>query len=148
MSHLTQHPSTFCTTETPLAIVGVSDKDFGGAIYEELKKRGYTVAPVNPKRGQFDGDRCYASLLELPPIIKHAVIALSPENASRVVEDAIDTGFTHLWFQQGKDFSEAITKANSAGMMTVSRKCILMYAPPVFGIHGFHRFIAKAIKQF
>ncbi len=141
-------PGSFCTTSIPLAIVGVSDRDFGGAIYKTLKARGYSVVAVNPKRTTFESDICYPSLRNLPAEVKRAVIAVSPESAGTVVADAIAAGFTHLWFQQGRDFSAAISNAEHNGMVTVSRRCILMYTEPVGGIHRFHRFVEKAIGRY
>ncbi len=126
-----------------LAVVGVSDKKFGGYIYKELKKRGYKVYPVHPTRDSFCGDTCYTSLTKLPTSVKAAIIAVSPESATAVVKNASSAGMTHLWFQQGKDFSEAITNAESLGLQTVSRKCILMYAQPVTGLHAIHRALAR-----
>ena len=131
-----------------LAIVGVSDKKFGGIIYKTLKKHGYTVYPVHPTRESFDGDRCFASLLDLPPQVKSAVLAVSPKAADQAVDDAVSAGITHLWFQQGKDFSAAVAKAQAKGIQTISRKCILLYAQPVTGIHSVHRFLARAFGKF
>ena len=126
-----------------IAVVGVSDKKMGGAIYKTLKQKGYTVYPVHPTRESFDGDTCYSNLRAVPPETKTAVIAVSPESAEGVIEDALSAGITHLWFQQGKDFSGAVAKARAKGLKTVSRKCILMYAQPVTGIHAVHRFLAR-----
>ena len=126
-----------------IAVVGVSDKKFGGTIYKSLKKRGYKVFPVHPTRDSFDGDICYKRLSKLPSDVKTAVIAVSPETAEKVVEDTLSTKMTHLWFQQGKDFSNAIVMAKSKGLQIVSRKCILMYAQPVTGIHAVHRFLVR-----
>lgn len=130
-----------------IAVVGVSDKKFGGAIYKTLKKRGYSVYPVHPTRQIFDGDTCYSRLGDLPSDVKAAIVAVSPDVAVTIVEDAGAAGFTHLWFQQGKDFSRAEEKARSGGMTTVSRKCILMYAQPVTGIHAVHRFLARVFGR-
>ncbi len=129
--------------QTQVAVVGVSDRKFGGAIYKTLKKRGYAVYAVHPIRESFDGDRCYRDLTAVPDEVTVAVVAVSPESAEQVVEDARSAGITHLWFQQGRDFSDAVTKAGAKGLHTVSGKCILMYAQPVTGIHAFHRFLAK-----
>lgn len=126
-----------------VAVVGVSDKKFGGAIYKTLKKRGLAVYPVHPTRDMFDGDTCYPRLTDVPSDVKAAVVAVSPEAAITIVEDAIASGIGHLWFQQGKDFSDAEAKAKATGINTVAGKCILMYAQPVTGIHAFHRFLAR-----
>lgn len=133
-----------------LAVVGVSEKKMGGAIYKDLKKRGYTVYGVNPKRATFLGDKCYPSLRELhseAPEVKAAILALKPEGAEPVVEDAAASGITHLWFQRGADFVDAYELAESKGIQTVYDKCILMYAQPVGGVHAVHRFFAKAFGK-
>ncbi len=126
-----------------IAVVGVSDKKFGGAIYKTLKKRGFDVYPVHPSRNTFDGDTCYSRLGDVPIEVKAAVVAVSPDSAAGVVEDALAAGITQLWFQQGKNFSDAVNEAQAGNIATVSGKCILMYAEPVSGIHAFHRFLAR-----
>lgn len=131
-----------------IAVVGVSDKKMGGAIYKELKTRGYTVYPVHPTRKAFEGGTCHATLRMVPSEVKAAVVAVSPKAAETVVEDALAAGITHLWFQQGPNFSDAVAKAKAKGLQTVSRKCILMYAPPVTSIHSFHRFFVKLFGRY
>jgi predicted CoA-binding protein len=132
----------------PIAIVGVSDKDFGGVIYRTLKNRDIKVYPVHPARSTFAEDTCYPTLRELPSQVKTAVIAVSPTSAIQVVDDAIAAGFTHLWFQQGAKFNEAEAKAKAAGIQTVSGKCILLYAGELEGVHKVHRFIAKLFGKY
>jgi predicted CoA-binding protein len=131
-----------------IAVVGVSDKKMGGAIYKELKTKGYTVYPVNPTRKTFEGDACHVTLRTVPAEVKAAVVAVSPAAAEAVVEDALAAGITHLWFQQGPNFSDAVAKAKAKGLQTVSRKCIMMYAPPVTSIHSFHRFFVKLFGRY
>jgi predicted CoA-binding protein len=131
-----------------IAVVGVSDKKMGGAIYKELKQRGYSVYPVHPTRKTFEGDACHATLRTVPAEVKAAVVAVSPKAAEALVEDALAAGITHLWFQQGPDFSDVVAKAKAKGFQTVSRKCILMYAPPVTSIHKFHRFFVKLFGRY
>ncbi len=46
MSEVTEH----LVSQRNIAVVGVSDKKFGGAIYRTLKNRGYAVYPVHPTR--------------------------------------------------------------------------------------------------
>ena len=130
-----------------LAIVGVSDRKFGGTIYRALKARGYSVYPVHPARDSFEGDQCFHSLLDLPPVVKGAVVAISPESVASVVRHAIEGGLTHLWFQRGAGSMEAESAAHAAGLETVSGRCILMYAPPVTGGHRIHRFVWDLIGK-
>lgn len=131
-----------------IAVVGVSDKKFGGVIYKTLKKRGYRVVPVNPFKEIFDSDRCYKSLKDIPEDIKTAVIAVSPASAEKILEDAKNSSIQHLWFQQGKDFSSIAEKAEALNISTLKGKCILMYKDPVGGIHGIHRFFSKLVGNY
>ena len=131
-----------------LAIVGVSKRKFGGSIYRMLKQRGFTVYPIHPTLTAFDGDSCLPSLRDLPPGVDAAVIAVSPAHAENVVRDARSAGIKKLWFQQGADFREIALMAEAYGIKTVTRKCILMYAGPVTGIHSVHRFLAKVFGKY
>ncbi|HWR83669.1 MAG TPA: CoA-binding protein [Candidatus Deferrimicrobium sp.] len=139
---MNEHIESFIKSKH-IAVVGVSGRKFGGTIYKSLKERGYSVWPVHPTSRAFKGEACYASLRSIPEQVDAAVIAVSPANAEKVVEDAIQAGISKLWFQQGADFSKVVQKAKANGMEVVSGKCILMYTQPVRGIHGVHRFIAR-----
>ncbi|PWB72712.1 hypothetical protein C3F09_06210, partial [candidate division GN15 bacterium] len=111
--------------------------------YTTLKQRGYEVYPVNPNYSAVDGDRCYKSFSDLPPGVESAVFVLPPSAASQAVADAQSFGIKRIWFQQGARYDSAIKQAQDAGMQVVCRKCILMYAQPVSGVHAFHRFLAR-----
>lgn len=132
-----------------IAVVGVSrqKRKFGNVIYETLKKRGFQVYPVNPE-GSFSGaTSCYRSPEDVPDDVKAAVISTRPSNAMAVVESAIRRQFEILWFQQGGDFAEAAAAAQKAGLKVVTGRCVLLYAPPVTGIHALHRFLARITKR-
>lgn len=134
----------FFKTKT-LALVGASNKpkSFGQLAYTTLKQHGYNIYPVNPNYSEVAGDRCYRSIAELPQGIESAVFMLSPSAAIQAVADARAAGIKRIWFQQGAKYGSAIKAAQEAGMQVVSKKCILMYAEPVTGIHSFHRFLAR-----
>lgn len=141
--------SDICSSQH-LAVVGVSEKKMSGAIYKDLKKHGFHVYAVNPKHETFLGDKCYPNLKALRaevPEVTSAVLALKPEVAEQIVEDAAASGITHLWFQRGADFVDAFELAEKRGIKTVHDKCILMYAQPVTGVHAVHRFFAKVFGK-
>ncbi len=132
------------------AVVGVSTSrtNFGGSLYLTLKSKGYRVYPVNPKIKEFGGDRCFHALDDLPKSVRAAVICVKPANAINPTKEAIRHGMTHLWYQQGADFSEAEAIAREAGLSTVSGRCALMYAEPTTGIHRFHGMINKLFGRY
>jgi len=128
-----------------IAVVGASPsaKKFGNYAYRDLKKRGYKLYPVHPTVEIIEGDKAFDNLKSLPDNVDAAFIAIKPDKADNVVDDAIAKGMKHLWFQRGADFSKPATKAEAAGIKTVTGKCILMYAEPVGGFHAVHRFFVK-----
>jgi len=50
------------------AVVGATPKreKYGYKIFKSLKEAGYKVYAVNPNHEEIEGERCYASLSELP----------------------------------------------------------------------------------
>ena len=51
-----------------IAIAGVSRKKqkFGNTIFSELTKKGFKMYPVNPNMDDYQGQKVYHSLSELP----------------------------------------------------------------------------------
>ena len=133
-----------------LALVGASDKpkSFGSIAYAILKQRGYELYPVNPNYQRVAGDRCYRSISELPNGIESAVFMLAPDAAAQAVAEAKTKGIRHIWFQQGGKYDAAIRAATDAGIEVVSKKCILMYAGEVTGVHAFHRFLTRLFGSY
>lgn len=128
-----------------LAIAGVSrnTKKFGFTVFKELKGKGFEVFPINPNTEEIEDNKCYKSINDLPDDVKHLHIATKKDLTASLVQQAIDKGITSIWIQQGSDTPEAVKLANEAGINLIHKKCILMYAEPVKGIHGFHRFLTK-----
>ena len=123
------------------AIAGVSrnPKKFGRIVYNDLKKNGYTLFPVNPNIQEIDGDKCYTTIGELPDDVKHLFIATPKKDTDNVLRDAIQKGITHVWVQQMSETTETTKIAAESNVKLISRKCIFMFAEPVPGIHKFHR---------
>jgi len=133
-----------------IAVVGVSRKKtkFGVSAFRELKKRGYEVYPVHHSMDKLDGVKCYRSVVDLPLVTDCVLITAKPGAALEVVEQTVAKGVRLIWFQQGADFSDAVSRASQAGLEIVSGRCILMYAEPVAGLHRFHRFLSRLFGKY
>lgn len=133
-----------------IAVVGASrgGKKIGNAIVKELKERGYEIFPVHPSAAEFEGIACAPDLLALRDRVDAVVVCVPPAKGAAVLRDAAAAGIRLVWMQQGASSPELLALARELGLETVSKKCIMMYAPPVGSIHGVHRFFAKLFGRY
>ncbi|MGH9343441.1 MAG: CoA-binding protein [Terriglobia bacterium] len=110
-----------------LAVVGISPKlsrpSHGVAAY--MKAHGYRVISVNPNADSVLGERCYASLEEIPEKVDIVVIFRRPEYVPTVVGSAIRIGAKVVWMQEGIAHEGAARQARDAGLDVVEDRCIL-----------------------
>lgn len=132
-----------------LAVVGVSrsGKKFGNIAVKELKRNGYQLFVVHPQAQEIDGEPCYPSLSALQGKVDGVLVSVPSKQALNVLNEAAAIGIKNIWLQQGSESSEVLAEARKLGLSVISGKCILMYAPPVRGGHGLHRFVMKLIGQ-
>lgn len=128
-----------------MAVAGASrnPKKFGGAIFKELKDKGFDLYPINPNAEEIQGIKCYKSVDELPPGVEHLFIVTSKEETESVARAAVNKGIKMVWIQQQSDSPEAVKAIEEAGIPLIYKKCMMMFADPVKSVHGFHRFFVK-----
>jgi len=136
-------------TQKNIAIAGVSrtKHKFGNAIYQELTKKGHNVYPVNPNLEEFEGQKCYKSIASLPEDVTGIVINTKPLITKMLVKEAESKGIKWIWLQQGSADKETIKIAKSGNTGIITNQCVLMFADPVKGIHGFHKWMKKVFHQ-
>ncbi|HZL11635.1 MAG TPA: CoA-binding protein [Prolixibacteraceae bacterium] len=124
-----------------IAVVGISrsGKKFGNAACKELIKKGYTVYPIHPEAKEIDGLSCYPDLKSLKGEIDALFISIPSGQVTTVLEDAAQIGLKNIWLQQGAWSNEVQQTIDTLQLPVVTKKCIMMYAPPVQSIHKFHR---------
>jgi hypothetical protein len=132
-----------------IAVVGASrgGKKFGNAAAKELKTRGYQVAIVHPEAKEIDGQPCYPNLTALQGQIDAVLLSVPAGQAASVMREAASLGIHHVWLQQGAESPELLALGEELGLSLVSKKCILMYAPPVKSYHGWHRGFVKLVGK-
>ncbi len=132
------------------AIVGVSrsGKKFGYDMMKELKARGYETYIVHPEAKEIAGEPCYPNLAAVKDKVDGVVICVPPRQAEVALREAAAAGIKNIWLQQGAESTMVLAAARELGVTPVTGKCILMYTPPVRGMHGFHRIFNKLIGQY
>lgn len=133
-----------------IAIIGVSRQKtkWGSMLADMLKKKGYNVYPVNPKLNELNGEKCYASIKDLPQNVENVIFATPSEVTEKIVmEDLPMASIKRVWMQKsvGRYSSEspkAINDAKSAGVEVVHGFCPMMFFEGGV-MHGTHLFFRK-----
>lgn len=131
-----------------IAVAGVSrNKKFGNVLYKHLSEYDFDVVPVNPHLDEFEGVKCYKSIVEVESC-DAILISINKEKSADLVKDAISKGISNIWFQSGSVSEEAIKLCEENNINYIPDECIIMYTEPVKGLHSFHRFIVKLIGKY
>ena len=110
-----------------IAVVGLSSRKFRPSfgVAQYMQSAGYRIIPVNPAEKEVLGEKCYATLEEIPEKIDIVDIFRRSEFVPEVVESAIRIGAKAVWMQEGVIHDEAAEKARRAGLLVLMDLCIL-----------------------
>jgi predicted CoA-binding protein len=111
--------------------------------YRAAKKLGKRAFPVDPSAPAVDGDKCYATLAELPEKVDGIVIEVPARETIRWIEQAIAAGIKDVWIHRNRESEEALTLAKQSGINVRTGTCAVMYVTPQFTGHSIHRWIQK-----
>lgn len=114
-------------TAKTIAVVGLADSplrpSYGVSHY--MRSQGFRIIPVNPNITEWEGEKAYASLLDVPEKIDVVNIFRRPEFVPDIVAQAIRIKAPAIWMQEGVIHEEAAEKARRAGILVVMDLCIL-----------------------
>ncbi|HEY0879652.1 MAG TPA: CoA-binding protein [Zeimonas sp.] len=121
-----------------IAVVGLSAEwhrpSFFAAKY--LQEHGYRIVPVNPRYPEVLGERCYASLRDIPHPVDMVDVFRRTADVGPIAEDAVAIGAKCLWQQLGVRNVEADAHARAAGLDSVMDRCVKIEHARLFG--GLH----------
>lgn len=122
-------------TSRTIAIVGLSANWFRPSYFaaKYMIEHGYTVIPVNPQYPEVLGQKCYASLREIPGKVDIVDCFQKTERIVPLAEDAIAIGAKVLWQQIGVVNEEADRIARAAGLDSVMDRCVKIEHGRLFG---------------
>ena len=89
-----------------------------------LQGHGYRIVPVNPGCGEILGEKCYASLRDIPFPVEIVDIFRKVEAIPAIVADAIAVGAKVVWMQQGLEDPDSARRAEQAGLRVVMDRCM------------------------
>ncbi|RMF68057.1 MAG: CoA-binding protein [Calditrichaeota bacterium] len=114
--------------DTTIAVVGATDDPakYGSVIYRDLKRKGYTVYPVNPNRNTVDGDPAFATLADLPvkPTIVNFVVP--PPVTLKILRTCLEMGLKNVWLQPGAESPAVLRFLQENGFNYLANACIMV----------------------
>ena len=118
----------FINKDNVFAVVGVSkDKSkYGRKVFDDLKKFGYKVYPVNPKLELISENKCYATLKELP--IKPDVVSfvVPPQVVETLIIKCKELGINKVWLQPGSESEKVINYCKDNNIECLHNQCIML----------------------
>ena len=113
-------------TASTIAIVGLSDNELRASNFVGyyLKRHGYRVIPVNPRRTEILGQTCYASLLDVPGPVDVVNVFRAPDALPQIAREAVKIRATTLWCQFGVINEEGGRIAEDGGLTVIMDRCL------------------------
>ena len=124
---------TVLTDTRTWAVVGCSPdpRRDSHRIARLLQSRGFRVIPVNPNADEVVGERCYASVTEIPAGEGVEVVDIfrRADRAGNHVDEAIAIGARAVWMQLGVIDDAAAERALASGLLVVMNRCPAIELP-------------------
>jgi uncharacterized protein len=137
-----------------IALAGISHDpaNLSVKLFEDLLRRGYDVAPVNPNLEQVAGHKCFRRVQDVEPPVEAVLVMTSPEVTETVVRDCADAGVRIVWMYRaggrGSVSPKAIQFCEERGIRVVPGECPFMFLPHSQAVHRLHGFIRKIMGRY
>lgn len=131
-----------------IAVVGLSAQwhrpSYFAAKY--MQEHGYRVIPVNPSYDTILGEKCFASLRDIPEKVDIVDCFRKSAEIAAIADEAIAIGAKVLWMQLGVQNAEARRKAEAAGLEVIENHCVKIEHGRFFGGLGWAGVNTKVIS--
>jgi uncharacterized protein len=114
-------------TAKTIAVVGLTDSPLRPSygVTQYMRSQGYRIIPVNPNITEWEGEKAYPSLLDVPEKIDIVDVFRRSDAVPEIVEQAIQIKAPAIWLQESVIHEEAAERARLAGIFVVMDLCIL-----------------------
>jgi predicted CoA-binding protein len=104
-----------------VAVIGASSDrhKFGNKALRAFRDRGDIAIPINPKETEVEGEKSYASVLDVPGPIDMATMYVAPAVGVKLLEDIAQKGIREVWFNPGADSPEVVERARALGLTPI-----------------------------
>ena len=118
-----------------IAVVGLSANWWRPSYFaaKYMQEHGYRIIPVNPAYPEVLGEKCYASLRDIPEKVDIVDCFRKSEEIAPIAADAVAIGAKVLWMQIGVINHDAAAAARAAGLDVVMDRCVKIEHARLFG---------------
>jgi hypothetical protein len=122
-------------TNRTIAVVGLSADWYRPSYFaaKYMQEHGYRVIPVNPKYPEILGEKCYASLADIPERVDVVDVFRRTADVLPIAKEAVAIGARVLWQQLGVTNAEADRYAREHGLDSVMDRCVKIEHARLFG---------------
>ena len=115
-------------TYDTITVVGASANPTKAAneVPEYMKSKGWRIIPVNPTATEIVGEQAYPTLADVPEQIGLVDVFRPSADTPEIARQAVAAGATALWLQLGIASQEAREIAESAGLLYVEDRCLII----------------------
>jgi predicted CoA-binding protein len=112
-----------------VAVVGASSdrNKFGNKALRAFRAQGYAALAINPNEEVVEGERTYASVLDVPGPIDMATVYVQPEVAEALLDEFDKKRIPEIWINPGAESTRLMAEA-------ARRKLNVIYACSIVGI--------------
>ena len=113
-------------TASTIAIVGLSNNELRASYFVGyyLRRHGYRVIPVNPRETEILGQKCYASLLDVPEPVDVVNVFRAPDALPGIAREAVAIHAGALWCQFGVINADGARIAEDGGVTVIMDRCL------------------------
>jgi uncharacterized protein len=111
-----------------ITVFGASPAPAKAAHYvpAHMQQHGWRIIPVNPHAEEILGEPVYRTLAEVPERIGLVDVFRPSASAPDVAQQAVEAGAEALWLQLGIRSEEARAIAETAGLLYVEDRCLII----------------------
>jgi uncharacterized protein len=111
-----------------ITVVGASSVPAKAAqsVPAHMQRHGWRIIPVNPHADLILGERVYRTLADVPEQVGLVDVFRPSAQTAEVARQAVAAGATALWLQLGIASAEARQIAESAGLLYVEDRCLVI----------------------
>ena len=115
-------------TYDTITVVGASGSKHKPAHYvpAHMQQHGWRIIPVNPLATEILGERAFPTLADVTEQIGLVNVFRPSRATPEFARQAVAAGATALWLQLGIESAEARAIAESAGLLYVEDRCLIV----------------------